>query len=347
MDYQRIEELEQENQALKAKLDHIQSLSKQKNKRRLGILKFIGGAVAGRKLKRSIYNVLEEYNTQKHVSRATFSDFLASLIQRITRIGVVTILFAVLPSILLIQQNILIKKQNKKIQDQTFLAESSRRSSYMFIMGDLMSDLNDERKQSSALSTPLQARIISLSKAIKPYRYLGNNDEIIPKPISPERGQLLIVLSKSGIAKHDLLELYDECDFSYAEILNGNLSNAFLKDLDLRNANLSNSDLENVDLTYTLLNNAELVNTDFTDAVLKQANFTNANLSNANLRFATLNGANFTDANLDNVKVHRMDWLDYIKTKKVKGADELRDDYEVDSVYTSDLRMKVPTLIKK
>ncbi len=345
---QKIEQLEQENKQLKDRLEKIEELSKKKTKRRLGAVRFFGHAIAGRKLKNSIYNMLNEYNTQKNVSRETLSDVLASLVHRITRIGIVTILFAVLPSVLLMRQNMLLNQQNKKIQDQTHLAEASRRSAQMFIMGEVLSDVNTELAQRTTLSDVLVGRIISLSHAMKPYRYIVDN-ELIKNPISPERGQLLITLAKSNINKSFFVDnILQQANFTQAELTDTRLPNTMLRDINLGHANLANSDFENSNLSYAVLTNANLVNVDFTDAILKRANFSNANLTNANLRFAVLEGANFTSANLDQVKVHRMDWLQHLKNDlNVKGAQQLISTYKVDSVYFNDLQRKVPTLIKK
>ncbi len=345
---QRINQLEQENQQLKAKLEKIQDLSKKKTKRRLGAARFFGHAIAGKKLKKSIYKLLNEYNAQKNVTRETLSDFLASLIHRITRIGIVTILFAVLPSVLLLHQNTLLNQQNKKIQDQTHLAEASRRSAQMFIMGEVLSDVNTELNQRSTLSSVLVGRIVSLSHAMKPYRYIVGN-ELIDKPISPERGQLLITLAKSNISKSFFVDyILQQADFTQAELANTRLPNTVLRDINLTQANLFNSDLENTDLSFAILSKANLANVDFTDAILKRTNFSYANLANANLRFAVLDGANFSNTNLEGVKVHRMDWLQHLKNDlNVIGAEQLINTYKVDSVYFKDMQRKVPTIVKQ
>ncbi|MFV0565465.1 MAG: pentapeptide repeat-containing protein [Flavobacteriaceae bacterium] len=344
---ERIHKLEEENQLLKEKLNKIQELSKKKTKQRVGLLRFIGHAIAGKKLKNSIYNLLDEYNVQKNVTRETLSDFLASIIHRITRIGVFTLLFALFPSALLLHQNFLLKQQNKKIQDQTHLAEASRRSAQMFIMGEVLSDINTELNQRTTLSDVLVGRIISLSHAMKPYRYIVDN-ELIEKPISPERGQLLITLAKSNLNKSFFVDnILQQADFTQAELTNTRLPNTTLRDVNLTRANVANSDLENTDLSFATLTNTDFTNVDFTDAILKRADFTNANLTDANLRFAVVEGANFTNTNLNNVKVHRMDWLNYISGINVTGAEQLKKTYEVDSIYFEDLRRKVPTLIRK
>lgn len=345
----RIELLEKENAHLKSDLERIQSTSKQNTKRKKRVLKFLGHSFAGKRLKNSIYKVLNQYNEQQNVTRDAISDLLAGITYRVTRIGLFTLIFAILPSILLIQQNILLKQQNKKIQDQNYLAEASRRSGQMFIMGEVLSDLNVELKNGNReLSPTLIGRIASLSRAMQPYRYYENG-RLIPEGMSPERGQLLVTISKSPIDKEQLSdEIFQNSDFTFANLENAKLRNAYLEYIHLDYANLSNADLVNTKLSYATLSNAILHNVDFTDATLKLTSFVNADLSNANLMFANIDNANFTNTNLQNVKVHRMDWLTYIKDKlKLKGAEALYNTYKIDSLYAGDLGRKVPTIIKK
>lgn len=344
----KLEELEEENQRLKEDLNRIQSISEKQTKRKKGVFKFIGHSLAGKRLKKSIYNVLDQYTVKRNVTRDAISDLLASVLYRVTRIGLFTLIFAILPSVLLIQQNILLKQQNRKIQDQNYLAEASRRSGQMFIMGDVLSDINSELKNSSRLSPTLIGRIASLSRAMKPYRYF-ENDALIKNPMSPERGQLLITLSKSELSKSQLTDgIFQNSDFTYAELSYTNLQNAFLQEIDLSHANLKHADLVNSNLSFAALRHANLFNVDLHDAQLRLADLSHANLTNANLMFTELTNTNFTATNLERVRVHRMDWLTYIRDElKLEGAEELTKKYKVDSLYFEDFNRKVPTIIKR
>ena len=94
--------------------------------------------------------------------------------------------------------------------------------------------------------------------------------------------------------------------------------------------------------------NANLKNVDFTDSDLRYANFTNANLTGSFLNFAKLKGANLTNAILDSVKVDRADWLIQLKKLNVVGADNIYENYKVDSVhYYSFSKTKKPMLLKR
>lgn len=343
-----VKQLEEENLRLKQELDKIYTNSEQNNKRKRGFIKFIGQIFAGRRLKKSIYKVLDQYQKERFVSKEAISDLVASVIYRFTRIGFLTLLFALLPFLLLIQQNLLLKQQNKKIQDQNYLAEASRRSAQMFIMGDVLSDMNQELKYRKNLSSALIGRIASLSRAMKPYYYYENG-QLIESPMSPERGQLLLSICKSELNQTQLSdEIFQNSDFTYSELEDVILRSAYLKDIDLANAKLNFASMQGAFLSNASLKNANLYHTDFTDADLRFVNFSHADLTGAKLMRAKLKNANFSNTVMDSVRVHRQDWLDFIKNDlQLKGAEELNDNYLVDSIYDKDLERKLPALLKK
>ena len=347
-----IEELKKENDALKTALNKIEEKSALKKKRGKWFLNLIATMFTGKSLKTSIYDSIQEFNEQRRISLNTISNLIASLIKRLTRIGIVALLIALLPTTLMIYQNNLLKIQNKKIQDQTFLAEASRRSAQMFIMGDVLSDLNKELDRGVArLSNTLTGRIVSLTRAMKPYKYIDqSNDELIENYISPERGQLLITLCKSNLnSSYFSDEILQESDFTYSELIDANLMRKTLREINLNNANLSNVELRGTDLSRASLRNTKFINADLEEANLSSADLTNANLTGAFLSSANLRKANLTNVKLDSVKVDRKDWLAYIKDKlKLKGAKELFEDYEMDSVYYyKSSKVKKPIILKR
>jgi hypothetical protein len=119
------------------------------------------------------------------------------------------------------QQNILIETQNKYLVQQTYLQEANRRSSLVFLFSNVMDaidrELKDEQKNPNRnLSSQLMGRIISLSRSLKPYRYLLN--DTLTKPISPERSQLLINLINSNLGDSTYQRIFDNGDFSHLEL---------------------------------------------------------------------------------------------------------------------------------
>lgn len=262
--------------------------------------------------------------------------------------GIVTTILVLNQNKLFEIQNQKIQDQNKRIEQQTHLAEASRRSSQMFIMGEVLSDLNaeleDPKNKNKTLSSTLTGRIISLSRAMKPYRYLVN-DTLIKSPSSPERGQLLISLLKSKINGTFLEEqILSDSYFASAELERVNLENASLKGASLKNADLSETNLNDANLAYANLSHANLEK-----ANLDDTNLNHANLSHANLRYTIFTFADVTDIkSIDSAKVHRYDWIVYIKDSlQLKGADQIFNSYRVDSVYYSKKSTtKMPMIIK-
>ncbi|KZS42473.1 hypothetical protein AWE51_03255 [Aquimarina aggregata] len=208
---EEINALKKENEGLKKIIAKREKKESQQKSRRNWFLKKIATPIIGFNLKKSIVNSIDEFNEKKVLSKDTLADLGANIIWRITRIGIFAVIIGVFPTVLFIQQNKLLRNQNKKIEQQTglfesqnkfieqqsFLSEASRRSTQMIILGDILSDLNKELENKNnlqkTLSSTLVGRIISISSVMKPYLYLENG-ELIDKPLSPERGQLLISL---------------------------------------------------------------------------------------------------------------------------------------------------------
>ncbi|MEO1517613.1 MAG: pentapeptide repeat-containing protein [Bacteroidota bacterium] len=216
-------------------------------------------------------------------------------------------------------QNSLVAKQNQRIEQQTELIEADRRSSLVFLMGNIMDRLDSELKSESndkrALSLELIGQISALSQSLKPYRYL-KNDRLIKKPLSPERGQLLLSLINSRLDTAETYKnIYISTKFSRADLDEAFLRGAYMHGAILTNAVLDEADLNNAILSEAYLREADLkeiyaTNSDFRDADLSEAelnladlrrsNLTRANLNEAELDKAELNSAILTDASLKN-----------------------------------------------
>lgn len=333
--------LQAENQKLKAKLEK-QLQSKQK-RRKLGwnFLKQSSGFILGAKLKKSIERFLEELSEQQRVSRETLSDLLSAIIIRLTRVGFLLVITAILPSILLIfqtyylsQQNKLItgqsemfKQQNNRLDQQTYLQEAERRGQTLLLMDSMLKEISDDVRSNSQnnINDATAGRLISLSKMLKPYKYL-ENDSLIERVISPERGYLLVSLLETGINLNATSrsrsngKLITRLDFTYAELrditlkgadlLEINLSNADLRNsnftgTDFKNANLSNARLQQVNLSYTSFTDADLENAQLRNAILDRSDFTKANLTGSDLRNVSLVKTKISGASFKNARVHK------------------------------------------
>ncbi len=352
-----IERLKKENKLLQDKLDKINKGKQKKRRFRWWLLKKSSVPIFGNRLKNSISNAIHEYKEYKTVSVDTVSDVSSSVIWRITRIGLFAFMVAVIPAAVLIFQTKLLINQNALITSQNNLVEADRRSSLVFVMGDVLTDLNEELKYKGVnsgrnISKTLEARIISLCMAMKPYRYIENG-VLIEKPISPERGQLLFTLLKSDLGSESSQDILNSADFNYtnlrkvnlgrgvnlkyarldysdlteAQMPAANLERAELKEVQMSKANLSDANLKRARLHNANLHKAELLTADLTNANLFGADLSGADLSEATLWGAKLENANLTDAILDNAIVDRQDWMDYISD--LKGASDIEDRYRI------------------
>jgi len=322
---EKIKQLEAENKKLR---DTFASQKESKRKRRkLGwsFLKRSSGMVLGVKLKTSIEDFLNELGDDRRVSRETLSNLLSAVVLRLTRVGFLLVLTAILPSVLLIfqtyylakqttlidDQKTLFQNQNIRLDQQTYLQEAERRGNVIILLDNMIKDVNDEidRTPSNRISKPTTGRLIALSKMLKPYRYL-KNDSLTERVLSPERGYLLLSLIESDLSlklsSNTSLNgsLLERLDFSYAEmvgvsIINEDLLNINLSYADLSNSNFSGNDFENADfkyadLTNTVLDLANLESTNFKGAILKNTSFKRADLTKADLSLTDLRGAEFS-----------------------------------------------------
>ncbi|MFN0215990.1 MAG: pentapeptide repeat-containing protein [Saprospiraceae bacterium] len=209
---------------------------------------------------------------------------------------------------LLTQQNLLLQNQNYRLDQQTYLQEADRRSSLIFLMGNLLDAMDRELKSDVGqpgvrdLSPQIIGRVVALSKSLRPYRYL-ESDSLVAQELSPERGQLLLSIVNSQIDNSSLRRIFQFSDFSYADLQGSVFSGEYLSGINLSHANLRNATLDETDLSR-----ADLSGADLSDAVLargnlqearfRQSNLTNAYFESANLKQANFYGANMRDANL-------------------------------------------------
>ncbi len=324
--------LAEEVQRLQAKLDAIEQSNQRKSKFQLWLGKIGLGFLLGAGLKSSMQQLYAELPAK--VKRDTLADVTANVIWRFTRIGLLAILVALIPTILLWQQNQkideqtkLFQKQNDKIDSQIQLEESSRRGNLIVMMSNIMDKVDDELKErekqdsSRALSKQLIGRIAALSYAFRPYRFWQGNS-LIDKPLSPERGQLLLALLNSDLDSLTYGNIYAKATFSNANLRGANLSNANLNNADLgntilSNANLSNADLRGADLILAYLSNADLRGANLNGADLIYIDYTsnrvaldNIDLSRVNLNNTDLSNVSLRGVDLSNVKLSNVDLID-------------------------------------
>lgn len=126
-----------------------------------------------------------------------------------------------LGSVLVYNQNELIKKENWRLDQQTHLQEAERRSSSVFYLSTVTEAIDRELKADSNryFSPQLIGNISSFSYRLKPYRFL-EGDSLIKEPISPERGQLLTTLVYSDLEDLTYQEIYKRSNFENSDLNN-------------------------------------------------------------------------------------------------------------------------------
>ena len=322
---------QEEIAALKQEKQDQKKQSRARTRKRLGWLAlFTARFWLGEDLKSSIAAAFDQF---PKLTKQTKVDVTVALIKRFSRVGLAGLLLTLLPlgflayqSWLLSNQNGLLRAQNDKIErqnyrldQQTNLQEADRRSSYVFLMNNILDEMNkelalQEGKAGKTLSKPLLARIEALAAGLRPYRYL-ENDKLIDSPLSPERGQLFLNLAKAGLDTATLDYIFENIDFSYADLSGLNFDNLYLKGVSMNqskannqtsfiNADLSKANIINSSLDWAHLNGAKLVEADLSWSSLSYSRLNGANLSKAilignELGSAQLNGANLEFADLE------------------------------------------------
>lgn len=213
---------------------------------------------------------------------------------------------------LLTQQNALLQAQNIRLDQQTYLQEADRRSSLIFLMGNLMDAIDRELKNDVGqpgvrdLSPQVIGRVIALSKSLRPYRYL-DTDSLVKRELSPERGQLLIALINSQIDNSSLQRMFLSADFSNADLKGAVLSGEYMAGIQLSGADLTDAVLDETNLSQANLSGAELQHIVLARANLTRARFRDADLHHAIFDGADLQGANFYQADLSEAKLNGAD----------------------------------------
>jgi uncharacterized protein YjbI with pentapeptide repeats len=235
---------------------------------------------------------------------------------------------------LLLQQNEMLRHQSTRLDQQTYLQEADRRSSLIFLMGNLLDAMDKELKEDLGqpgvrdLSPQMIGRVVALSNSLRPYRFL-ESDSLVKRELSPERGQLLISLINSQIDNRSLRKIFQFANFSFADLNGAVLSGEYLSGINLRSANLKNAFLDATELSQADLSHADLYGAILEGAILKRSNLSYAdirhtslisvdmqeaflswaNLSGSPLPTMNLLGATLDNAILDSAIVKNENWL--------------------------------------
>lgn len=308
---------------------------------------------AGSNLKNSVYKFYQEL---PKIQKDTFAELTVSLIKRFTRIGLfavaaflIPILFLAYQTYLLKQQNYKIDIQNQKIEKQLYLEEAARRSNLILIMDNILSQMNVElnapNNEDKKISKPLIGRLIALVQGLKPYKFLEDGE--LSKPLSPERGQLLIALINSEIDTTIIQNFFSETAFSFSDLSVSDLSDKYLWGIYLDNSRLIKSNFSYSNMKFANFTNSDLRYSDFRKTDLEDADFRFCDLRHSILRYANLNGVDFRNANLDSASVKEANWIDLLPNWDVIGYEEIKLIYELEGPYANIMGDPIYYIVRK
>jgi uncharacterized protein YjbI with pentapeptide repeats len=202
--------------------------------------------------------------------------------------------------------------QNKRIQEQSELIESVRRSSLAILMNDILDKVDNDLKNNPGgrLSDKTIASIVAaFNYTFTPYRY-WEGDSLSDKKLSPEKGQLLLALCTKNIDSSSFDKIKLNAHFSGADLRGVNLacvdlSGSDLKDVDFKDADLSRADLSGADLREADLGGINLNRANLSGADLRRSDLSWAEMNEIELDSANLNGADLTNAQLRKADLRR------------------------------------------
>ncbi|HZV69193.1 MAG TPA: pentapeptide repeat-containing protein [Saprospiraceae bacterium] len=232
--------------------------------------------------------------------------------------------------------NTRVLNQQLHIDQQAELIDSLRRTDLVQMMSNVMDRTEDELQQNPKriLSDERIASIAALCYLFKPYTY-HVGDSISDKKLSPERGQLLLMLSAMRIDSGSFHKIMLKSSFAHAVLRNADLREADLRWADLEGADLQDANLEGANLSETNLKmvnlwGANLMNSKLNEALLKRADLRWAVLNDADLRKADLNEADLTSAQLRRADLSGavLRWVDFsgafLNEANLSGTDLFR-----------------------
>lgn len=248
------------------------------------------------------------------------------------------VVFSVLGLITAIQANLLLQRQNEKIDQQSFLIEAQRRATLVTEFTSVLEQIESERTSARAqnLDGPLKlsaatiGRIAALTRSYRPYRYLAIDGDSDGRLVSMDVATPVTKTdtdSRSEATWWDSLRrapavLFGMSDPSDAPTLirlpmspergqllltlvnasidMGSLLAQFpdFSRSDLRNAVLAGADLSHIRANSSNFLQTDMLGTKFKSALLGNADFEQACLSNVDFEGAMLEGASLRDAKL-------------------------------------------------
>ena len=322
---QRKEALEGENAELRAKVERLEGERRAAGTAAAGV----GGLwILGPNLVRAFSNFQDRAKLGEPLPRPETAELAAAIVRRAFNVGLIGLVIAALPLILLWQQNGLIARQNAYFQEQNNSIQEQNQT----IREQVEQQASDARIARRAQLLD----IIYGEECVRPEEVRrrladgsgeepggGDGDENPTKsrcwPKAPIRARAEAAVAFLEIERGNGVE---RPNLQMTHLTDAHLREADLSGTDLFEANLSGADLSGAELRAANLSGADLFEAD-----LSEANFSWANLSRADLRWANLSGADLRDAilfeaNLSRANLRRADfrWTN-LREAILSGAD--------------------------
>ena len=238
---------------------------------------------------------------------------------------------------LLIRQNRIIEHhtayQANQEKIQAEMMESIRKTGHTDMMAHMLNRIDEDLNEDNArsLSDETISRIAALCYAFQPTPK-ATVDSAASSSASPERGQLLLMLTRmkmdpASFKKVLLLASFSGAVLREADLRNLDLSYAELNGADFQNAKLEGAKFIKANLRAANFRGADLHEAVFTSADMKRANLSWADLNDADLSKADLNGVNLTSAQLRRADLREslIQWAElnnaFLDSADLSGAD--------------------------
>lgn len=229
-----------------------------------------------------------------------------------------------------------IQLQQSQIDRQAAMIDSGIQIGMIDRMNIVLANVSKElgETQERKLSDETIEQIAALSYSFLSHTYL-DHDGVPADARSPERGQLLMLLTTMHIDTGSLKKIMTKTSFAGAllrdAVLEGkNLAGVNLQGADLQDANLKNANLNGANLSFANLWGADLHQAQLTATNLKRADLSWSILNEANAGASDLREANLTSAQLrkTNLRGAILKWADlngaFLDEADLTGADMFR-----------------------
>ncbi|MFZ1677001.1 MAG: pentapeptide repeat-containing protein [Saprospiraceae bacterium] len=184
--------------------------------------------------------------------------------------------------------------QQMQMVQQAQLFDSIRHDGMAILLCNVLDkvDLELANNPKRILSDETIGRIAALSYSLVSHMPIKSGS-VSERILSPERGQLLLMLCKMKIDSGSLKKIMLQTSFAGAVLRDADLREADLRFVDLTRADMKDVNMEGANLIEAEMRSANLWGANLTDAKLNKVN-----LTTADMRWSVLNGADFKTAYL-------------------------------------------------